>query len=212
MYTNFEIVCKKQEKSQFYYGQHKPIFFLKNKLIFTIGPHWKVFCIAMSILLLISILMNVNIYKKCRKKAIKIIMEQQEGANEPLSEEIADNEVSILSSQFTLFFFFLTVSLLQHFTYLWVFLKNPGIVYKPEYNPATSRRASITRMCSICKAFKNSQRCHCMYCEICIEQYSHHCPWIGKCVGINNHTSFQYLKFFTALYFLVGIFVLCWKI
>lgn len=37
------------------------------------------------------------------------------------------------------FFLSLTVAIAQHSTYVWVFLKNPGILYKQEYNPASSR-------------------------------------------------------------------------
>jgi hypothetical protein len=33
---------------------------------------------------------------------------------------------------------------------------------------------------------------HCPDCNVCIEGYDHHCPWIGKCVGSNNSCSFYF--------------------
>jgi hypothetical protein len=27
---------------------------------------------------------------------------------------------------------------------------------------------------------------HCKYCNICIEQYDHHCPWLSKFIGKKN--------------------------
>lgn len=33
---------------------------------------------------------------------------------------------------------------------------------------------------------------HCPECNICIEGYDHHCPWIGKCVGAKNLCSFYF--------------------
>ena len=38
-------------------------------------------------------------------------------------------------------------------------------------------------------AFPNSTF-HCFECEVCIEGYDHHCPWVTKCIGKGN------IKFF----------------
>lgn len=36
----------------------------------------------------------------------------------------------------------------------------------------------------------NSETFHCHECEICVQGYDHHCPWIGKCIGKGNFRVF----------------------
>ena len=40
---------------------------------------------------------------------------------------------------------------------------------------------------------------HCMDCRVCIEEYDHHCPWTGKCVGKRNVRYFYAWLFFLVL-------------
>ena len=40
--------------------------------------------------------------------------------------------------------------------------------------------------CLKCKTPRNLRAFHCEDCDVCIEQYDHHCVWIGKCVGKDN--------------------------
>ena len=40
---------------------------------------------------------------------------------------------------------------------------------------------------------------HCFECGVCIENYDHHCPWIGKCIGRGNKTSFSMFILFSIL-------------
>lgn len=34
--------------------------------------------------------------------------------------------------------------------------------------------------CNICKTLKMDKPYHCQSCDVCIDGYDHHCPWIGK--------------------------------
>lgn len=34
--------------------------------------------------------------------------------------------------------------------------------------------------CKICKTLKMDKPYHCTSCNVCIDKYDHHCPWIGK--------------------------------
>ena len=34
--------------------------------------------------------------------------------------------------------------------------------------------------CNICKTLKGDKPYHCDSCDVCIDSYDHHCPWIGK--------------------------------
>ena len=40
---------------------------------------------------------------------------------------------------------------------------------------------------------------HCYRCGRCTRKYDHHCPWIGTCVGENNHFKFIVMLFFQTL-------------
>ena len=46
--------------------------------------------------------------------------------------------------------------------------------------------------CDHCKFYlkKSSYGTHCDFCDICIEDYDHHCAWTGHCIGKNNKISF----------------------
>ena len=34
--------------------------------------------------------------------------------------------------------------------------------------------------CTKCNTLKINKPYHCMDCDVCIDEYDHHCPWIGK--------------------------------
>ena len=64
--------------------------------------------------------------------------------------------------------------------------------------------------CKICRFYlrKNKYASHCFDCDICIENYDHHCPWTGHCIGRNNYYSFYIFigsSFFIIVYFSVAI-------
>jgi hypothetical protein len=55
---------------------------------------------------------------------------------------------------------------------------------------------------------KNKYASHCNDCDICIENYDHHCPWTGHCIGRNNLYSFYIFissSFSMIIYFAVAI-------
>lgn len=33
---------------------------------------------------------------------------------------------------------------------------------------------------------------HCKYCDVCIRNYDHHCPWTSKCIGGSNIRRFYF--------------------
>ena len=47
-----------------------------------------------------------------------------------------------------------------------------------------------TELCPDCKVIRTSRSRHCAICNVCVERFDHHCPWINNCVGINNHNYF----------------------
>ena len=55
----------------------------------------------------------------------------------------------------------------------------------------------IRRICPKCKLIKSFNMKHCMICDICVEEFDHHCFWINKC--INNKIYIQFILFLIAM-------------
>lgn len=73
-------------------------------------------------------------------------------------------------------------------SYLIVGFSNPGIA-KPQRRVSEVEKESF-RYCHICGVLRDRKTEHCGDCNVCIEGFDHHCPWIGKCVGKDNLTAF----------------------
>ena len=61
-------------------------------------------------------------------------------------------------------------------------------------------------MCPDCEVLRTERSKHCAICNMCVERYDHHCPWINNCVGINNHTPF--LVFIVTLIIILMLIIL----
>lgn len=56
-----------------------------------------------------------------------------------------------------------------------------------------------TELCPDCKIIRTSRSRHCAICNVCVERFDHHCPWINNCVGVRNHGAFLIFLMSTAM-------------
>ena len=97
-------------------------------------------------------------------------------------------------------------------SYIYTVLINPGIPPKIYYIPNfKNKKIGDTKdwnKCSKCNILipKKFKAIHCEFCEVCVREQDHHCPWTGKCIGKYNLISF-YIFVNSLLIYLIMIFV-----
>ena len=47
------------------------------------------------------------------------------------------------------------------------------------------------KFCNTCHIFRGIGVSHCKKCNNCVENFDHHCPWLGNCIGKNNYMYFM---------------------
>jgi len=61
------------------------------------------------------------------------------------------------------------------------------------------------RYCDLCSVYQPPDAVHCPECNVCVEGYDHHCPWMGTCIGKKNFTSFMVFNLTWLFYLLYAI-------
>eukprot|EP01016_Furgasonia_blochmanni_P043969 TRINITY_DN6055_c0_g1_i1.p1 TRINITY_DN6055_c0_g1~~TRINITY_DN6055_c0_g1_i1.p1 ORF type:complete len:229 (+),score=41.69 TRINITY_DN6055_c0_g1_i1:189-875(+) len=99
------------------------------------------------------------------------------------------------------------VTLFEGGIYLLTALRNPGILSSQSGMSNESALINNPNYCRICKILRPENAFHCTDCEACIEQWDHHCPWTGKCIGKGNIVPFYTFILSTMCFMMYCIFV-----
>ena len=87
---------------------------------------------------------------------------------------------------------------------------DPGLVERNNEYAFYDNRKSVIKMnikghmvnlnyCYTCFHFRPPRTSHCAECDNCVENFDHHCLWLGTCVGKRNYKYFYYLLSLTSV-------------
>lgn len=84
----------------------------------------------------------------------------------------------------------IATTILYLYAYINITISYPGFAKPIDYDHESIYRH--IRFCPICRTIQINHVYHCGDCNICIQDYDHHCPWTGKCIGGKNVRSFHF--------------------
>lgn len=95
--------------------------------------------------------------------------------------------------------------------------RDPGIIERNNEYAYYDNRKSVLKLniqghminlnyCYTCFHFRPPRTSHCAECDNCVQNFDHHCLWMGTCVGKRNYRYFYFVIFFTTICSLIQFF------
>ena len=88
---------------------------------------------------------------------------------------------------------YIIVSAFVFILYISLSFSNPGKMINNEYNDLldiVEKGNDAEDFCPYCLVKNNFRSKHCLICQNCIDEFDHHCFWVGNCIGKNNYILF----------------------
>ena len=87
---------------------------------------------------------------------------------------------------------YIVISGMVFILYLILSFSNPGTMIR-QYKDLLSiveKGEEVENYCPYCLVKKLYRSLHCLICQRCVEDFDHHCFWVGNCIGKKNYTLF----------------------
>ena len=88
---------------------------------------------------------------------------------------------------------YIIISALVFILYITLSCSNPGRMYNNTYKDILDLVESgqeAEDYCPLCLVKNKFRSKHCLICQICVDEFDHHCFWVGNCIGKDNYTLF----------------------
>ena len=88
---------------------------------------------------------------------------------------------------------YIIVSAFVFILYISLSFSNPGKMINNEYNDLldiVEKGNDAEDFCPYCLVKNNFRSKHCLICQNCIDEFDHHCFWVGNCIGKKNYKLF----------------------
>ena len=88
---------------------------------------------------------------------------------------------------------YLTISGFVFILYSSLSLSNPGKLVNHQYIDildVVEKGQEVEDFCPICLVKTKFRSKHCLICQMCVDEFDHHCFWVGNCVGKKNYSLF----------------------
>ena len=105
---------------------------------------------------------------------------------------------------------YLIISFIIFVLFLLLKYSNPGIMVNEQYTDLldiVEKEEDAENFCPYCLIKHKYKSKHCLICKKCIEEFDHHCFWVGNCVGKNNYSLFFIFLIYVNLNVLLNIYI-----